>query len=220
MSSESPNPSTPHPLTISCLVADDHPAVLDAVIRYLADDDEIDVVGQARTGEQALRMISELKPLVGLLDIRMPGKTGIEVARGLAERQIATGIILYTADADRGQLIDALDVGVRGYLLKEAPLSDLSRAIRVIAAGETYIDPALAGKLPGPHSVEKLPQLTKREREILRLIADGMRNEQIARELSISPFTVRTHVKNVMEKLGAETRTQAVATALRRSLIT
>ena len=93
------------------------------------------------------------------------------------------------------------------------------RAIRTVAAGGTYVDPALAGLLAGPQATERLPALTKREREVLRLLADGMRNEQVASHLSISPLTVRTHVKKAMEKLEADTRTQAVARALRESLI-
>jgi DNA-binding NarL/FixJ family response regulator len=108
---------------------------------------------------------------------------------------------------------------VCGFVLKEAPLDDLVRAIRTVAAGQTYIDPALGRVIAGPGGADKLPTLTKREREILRLLADGMRNEQVGRQLSISPLTVRTHVKNAMDKLDADTRTQAVASALRQSLI-
>ena len=128
-------------------------------------------------------------------------------------------MILYTGNAERAVLLEALDAGARGFLLKEAPLDDLMRAIRIVGEGGTYVDAALAGLLAGPLAADRLPSLTKREREILRLLADGMRNEQVAPRLSISPLTVRSHVKNAMRKLEADTRTEAVAKALRDSLI-
>ena len=205
---------------IRCVVADDHPAVLDALLRFLAFEDDIEVVGHSREGERAIRLITQHQPDVALLDIRMPGLSGIEIARRLVEQRSSTGIILYTGSAERGLVLESLDIGVRGFVLKEAPLDDLVRALRTVAAGQTYVDPALAHIITGPGGADKLPALTKREREILRLLADGMRNEQVGRELSISPLTVRTHVKHAMQKLEADTRTQAVASALRQSLIT
>jgi DNA-binding NarL/FixJ family response regulator len=149
----------------------------------------------------------------------MPRLGGIEVAQRLSAAVSTTGVVLYTGNAERSLLVEALDAGARGFLLKEAPLSDLVRAIRIVGAGGTFIDPVLAGVIAGPLAAERMPLLTKREREILRLLADGMRNEQVAVELSISPLTVRSHVKNSMAKLEADTRTQAVARALRESLI-
>jgi DNA-binding NarL/FixJ family response regulator len=149
----------------------------------------------------------------------MPALTGINVARQLLLDGSATRVILYTGYAERSLLLDALDAGARGFLLKEAPLTDLMRAIRIVCGGGTYVDPAFAGLLAGPQAAERLKALTKREREVLRLLADGMRNEQVAAQLSISPLTVRTHVTKAMEKLEADTRTQAVARALRESLI-
>jgi DNA-binding NarL/FixJ family response regulator len=204
---------------IRCLIADDHPAILDAVSRFLEGDDELEIVGKAIEGERALRDIEAHAPDVALLDIRMPGLGGIEIARRLVTEGSPTAVILYTGHPDRSLLLEALDAGARGFLLKEAPLDDLSRAIRIVARGGTYVDPALAGVLAGPEAADRLPTLTRREREVLRLLADGMRNEQVARELSISPLTVRTHVKNAMEKLEADTRTEAVARAMRASLI-
>jgi DNA-binding NarL/FixJ family response regulator len=155
-----------------------------------------------------------------VLDIRMPGRTGVEIARHLRSTGAKTGVILYTGDADRALLLEALDAGARGFLLKEAPLDDLIRAVRIVAEGGTYVDPALAGSLTGPDAAARLRVLTPREREILQLLADGMRNEQVARVLSISPLTVRTHINNAMRRLESDTRTQAVAQALRQSLIT
>lgn len=194
--------------------------MLYALLRFLDLEHEIEVVGHCSDGARAHHLILETRPDVAVLDIRMPLLSGIEIARKLSDTATSTQVILYTAEAERGLVLEALDIGVRGFLLKEAPLDDLVRALRIVAAGQSYIDPALAGMLAGPEATARLPTLTKRERQILRMLADGMRNEQVGRELSISPLTVRTHVKNAMDKLEADTRTQAVATALRQSLIT
>jgi DNA-binding NarL/FixJ family response regulator len=202
-----------------CVIADDHPAIIDSVGRYLADVEDVEVVAQAQDGDEALRLIEEHAPDVAVVDIHMPGPGGIDIARKLHAEQSKTAVILYTGHSDRSLLLEALDAGARGFLVKEAPLDDLARAIRTVAAGGTHVDPALAGLLAGPLATERLPTVTKREREVLRLLADGMRNEEVARRLSISPLTVRTHVKNAMQKLEADTRTEAVAKALRESLI-
>jgi DNA-binding NarL/FixJ family response regulator len=204
---------------IHFVLADDHPAILDAVARFLDDVDDVELVGRAAEGTRALELIAELAPEVALLDIRMPGVHGIEIARRLSTESSSTAVILYTASTERAVLLDALDAGARGFLLKEAPLEDLARAIRIVAGGGTYVDPALGGLLAGSDAAERLVTLTKREREVLRLLADGMRNDQVAQRLSISALTVRTHVKKAMDKLEADTRTQAVARALRESLI-
>jgi DNA-binding NarL/FixJ family response regulator len=202
-----------------CVIADDHPAIIEAVTRYLADVDDVEIVARAQNGDEALRLIEEHAPDVAVVDIRMPGVGGIDIARRLSGEGSKTAVILYTGHSERSLLLEALDAGARGFLVKEAPLDDLARAIRTICGGGTYVDPALAGLLAGPQAAERLPTVTKREREILRLLADGMRNEQVARQLSISPLTVRSHVKNAMRKLEADTRTEAVAKALRESLI-
>lgn len=203
-----------------CVIADDHPAIVDAVTRYLADVDDVEIVAQAQDGVEALRLIEEHSPDVAVVDLRMPGVGGIDIARKLSSEGSKTAVILYTGHSERSLLLEALDAGARGFLVKEAPLDDLARAIRTICGGGTYVDPALAGLLAGPQAAERLPTVTKREREILRLLSDGMRNEQVAQQLSISALTVRTHVKNAMRKLEADTRTEAVAKALRESLIT
>lgn len=202
------------------MVADDHPAIMDALCRFLEQQEDVELVGRATDGNAAMRLIENLAPDVAVLDIRMPKLSGIQIARKLHADGSKTGVILYTGNADRGVLLDALDAGARGFLLKEAPLDDLIRAIRMVAEGGTYVDAALGAYLTAPEATDRLHALTKREREILRLISDGMRNEEVGQKLSISPLTVRTHVKNAMRKLEADTRTQAVATALRQSLIT
>jgi DNA-binding NarL/FixJ family response regulator len=202
-----------------CILADDHPAIVEAVSRFLDEVEDVELVGSAADGGRALELIEEFAPEVAVLDIRMPDVGGIEVARRLTAVGTATSVILYTGSSERATLLEALDAGARGFLLKEAPLEDLARAIRIVSGGGTYVDPALGGLLAGPEATDRLHSLTKREREVLRLLADGMRNNQVAEQLSISPLTVRSHVKNAMDKLEADTRTQAVARALRESLI-
>jgi NarL family two-component system response regulator LiaR len=199
-------------------VADDHPAIV-AGVRPSLEAVGLAVVGQAGDGDDALRIIEEHRPHVALVDVSMPRLDGIEVARQLFGTGSSTAIVLYTGHAERALLLEALDAGVRGFMLKETPLGELAAAVRHVAEGGTYVDAALREVVAGPDAAERLPALTKREREVLRLLADGARNEQVGAALSISPLTVSTHVKNIMDKLEADTRTAAVASALRGSLI-
>lgn len=202
---------------VSCLVADDHPAVLEAVAEYL-ESSGITVVGRAIDGDEALEKIGVRKPSVALVDVRMPGVSGIEIARRLGKSAPDTAVILYTGYGDRALLTEALDAGARGFVLKEAPMEDIARAVQTVAAGGTYVDPVLAGTL-ATAAGERVPQLTHRERDVLRLLADGHSNEEIGKRLYISAETVRTHVRKAMDKLDADTRTQAVAKALRQHVI-
>jgi DNA-binding NarL/FixJ family response regulator len=202
---------------ITCVIADDHPAMLTAIADTL-EASGVDIVGRASDGLEALTQIEAKQPRVALVDVRMPRLSGIEVAQKAAVVAPNTSIVFYTAYGDRALLSEALDVGARGFVLKEAPLSDLVRAVERVAAGEAYVDPVLAGVLVSAQT-DKIPSLTQREREVLRLLADGLSNEEIGKRLFISPETVRTHVRKAMAKLEADTRTQAVATALRQSLI-
>jgi DNA-binding NarL/FixJ family response regulator len=206
------------PARIRCLVADDHPAIVAAVTEFL-EGEGVEVVASARDGREALAKIEATRPDVALVDLQMPKMTGIELARAVAEARLPTSVLLYTAHGERALLTEAIDVGARGYVLKEAPLPDLLRAVNTVAAGGTYVDPVLAGALAAPETAEKLPVLTKREREVLRLLADGHSNAEVGKRLFIAPDTVRTHVRKAMQKLEADTRTQAIATALRQSLI-
>jgi DNA-binding NarL/FixJ family response regulator len=203
---------------ITCFVADDHPAVVQAVVDVL-EEAGIQVTGTARDGDEAASMIETDPPTVALLDLRMPRLSGIEVARRLGRTAPDTAVILYTAFGDRALLTEALDAGARGFVLKEAPLAEVVRAIQLVSGGRTYVDPVLAGVLSSSVATGKMAALTQRERDVLRLLADGLSNEEIGKELFISPETVRTHVRKAMAKLDADTRTQAVATALRQSLI-
>jgi DNA-binding NarL/FixJ family response regulator len=204
---------------ITAVVADDHPAMLAAVCDVLTEAG-IDVVASARNGEEALAQIEARRPRVALVDVRMPRMSGVELAREAVRRAPETALVFYTAYGDRALVLEGLDVGVRGFILKEAPLQDLVRAIELVAGGGTYVDPVLAGLVASAAATTKVPALTQREREVLRLLADGLSNEEIGKALFISPETVRTHVRKAMEKLDADTRTEAVATALRQRLIT
>ncbi len=205
-------------MPVRCVAADDHPLMLEGICRCLGEIDEVEVIGIARDGAHAMSLIAELAPDVALLALHMPKPDGIEIARRLTAERSATAVILYTADAARVRVLDALDAGARGFVLKEASLDSLVRAIKVVSEGGTFVDAAVAGLLISAEAIDGF-SLTKREREILLLLADGMTDAQVASELSISPLTVHTHVKHAMEKLHSETRTHAVAQALRQSLI-
>ncbi len=204
---------------ITCVIADDHPPILDAVRRGL-ESAGIEVVGQALDGDEAARLIEEHRPTLALLDVRIGrGVTGLEVTRRIRRSSPETATVLYTSHDDPAFLTEALDAGARGYILKGAPLDELVRALRLVADGGMYVDGALVPALVSPDAVEQAPSLTPRERDVLRLLASGMRNEEIGRELFISPETVKAHIAKAMRKLESDTRTQAVAEALRRSII-
>ena len=205
-------------MSITCVIADDHPPVLQFLSRYLTSNG-ITVTASTRDGDEALRKIEQTRPNVAVLDARMPRRSGMDVLKQLHATGASTRVILYTGYGDDAMLTEALDAGVGGVLDKEAPLDDLVRAIHIVAEGGTYLDPTAAASLIQQRQRTRSQGLTQREREVLRLLSDGMTNEQIGETLGISPQTVRTHVQKAMEKVGATTRVQAVATALRRNLI-
>jgi DNA-binding NarL/FixJ family response regulator len=200
------------PAGTPCLVADDHPALLAAVSAYL-EGNGFTVVGPARDGEAALRLATDEQPRLALIDWRMPRLSGGELVRAIGEASPRTSIAVYTADADERTAREALDAGAIALVLKEAPLADLVRALEAALAGRTYLDPALT-RGPG-HST----RLTPRELDVLSLLAEGLQHDEIGRRLGISSETVRTHLRKASGRLGASTRTQAVATALRLGLI-
>lgn len=200
---------------VTCVVADDHPLVLDSVARLLADHG-FKVLDRANDGDGALDSIKRNKPDVAVIDVRMPGLSGIEVARKV---RLDTAVVLYTGYRDRTLVVDGLDAGIRAFVLKEAPPEDLIRAITLASDGGLYVDPMLVDVLVSPEAAAQLTMITPRERDVLRLLADGMRNKEIGERLSIAPDTARMHIRNVMKKLDADTRTHAVALALRQSLI-
>ncbi len=197
------------------LLADDHPSILAAVSKYLGRKG-LEVVGLAADGREALRQIQETLPEIALIDVRMPGVSGIEVARLAARSAPETAVILFSGYGSRAQVVEALDAGARGFLMKNAALPEVLRAIRVVSRGGTYVDAHLAATIAAP---EEPSTLTHRERDVLRLLAEGERYEQIGRTLFVSTATVRKVMSKVKAELGAATATEAVAAALRRSLI-
>ena len=201
----------------TCVLADDHPAVLDSVSRFLEMQGVR--VSQARNGEEALATIRATQPDVAIIDVGMSPVSGIDVAQQVGDMSPETKVILYTGLNDRGLLDRALEAGARGFVLKEGSLDSLEDAIRTVADGGTWVDSGLATAVASPATVSALPPLTPREREILSLVANGLTNDKVATMLEISPETVQSHVRNAMVKLEADTRTEAVATALRHSLI-
>ena len=204
---------------ISCVVVDDHSAVREGVKMILARDPDVCVVGDAASGEAAIELVASRRPQVVVMDVRMRGMDGLEATRRITAAHPGLGVVLYTAHGERGLLSEALDCGARGYVLKEAPPDDVVRAVKTVAAGGAYVEPTLASDLVTPTAADRLPALSAREREILAMLANGSSNPDIAARLYISPETVRTHVRNAMAKLEADTRTQAVALALRYAII-
>jgi DNA-binding NarL/FixJ family response regulator len=195
-----------------CLVADDHPALVSAVCGFLAERG-FDVVGPAGDGLRALELAALESPDLALVDFRMPRLAGLELVRALRTQAPATRIVVYTGDGDEQLARDVLDAGAVALVLKEAPLADLARALEAVLAGGSYLDPGLS------RNVTRSQRLTQRELDVLGLLAEGLQHEEIGRRLGISSETVRTHLRKASDRLGAASRTQAVATALRLGLI-
>ena len=191
---------------------------MESVTRLLEENGEFRIVATAIEGIEALARIRELKPDVALIDVGMPHLDGVEITRRLTEEGIPTRVLVYSGQSDAAVAIEALEAGAAGFVLKGGELAELAHAASVVARGGTFVDAEIAAALNAPRS-ERPPLLTRREREVLRLLAEGFRNDEVAERLGISPLTVRTHVRHAMEKLDAGTRTEAVATALRLSLI-
>ena len=204
------------PSEITCLIADDHEIVREGLRLSLSRAPHIRVVGEASDGESAISLAERRRPDVVVMDIRMPGMDGLEATKELMERLPGTNVLLFTAFSERSLLGRGLESGARGYLLKEATNETLVRAIETVAGGESYVDPALMGTFL---SRDTQDLLTPREREILQLLADGMSNADVAAKLFISQETVKSHVRHILAKLEADTRTHAVAIALRDSII-
>ncbi len=201
---------------ITCLIADDHEIVREGLRLSLSRSPHIRVIGEASDGDSAVALAERRRPDVVIMDIRMPGTDGLEATKRIRESLPGTSVLLFTAYGERSLLSRGLDSGARGYLLKEAPNDTLVRAIEKVANGEGYVDPAL---MPSFLNRDSRDLLTPREREILQLLADGMSNGEAATKLFISQETVKSHVRHILAKLEADTRTHAVAIALRESII-
>jgi DNA-binding NarL/FixJ family response regulator len=198
--------------SITCVIVDDHPAIVRGVDVAFAGS-AVTVLGHAAGVRDGQRMIGDLKPDVALVDLRLGDGDGFEVILAARTASPGTRIVVFTGAGDRASLLRAMDLGVEGFVLKLAPLEELVRAVTVIAGGGTYVDPTIARELADSAPGDRAHRLTEREWEILRLLARGLGNEEIGKALFISPATVRTHLRNAMDKLGASTRAQAVAIA-------
>ncbi|HEY7208178.1 MAG TPA: response regulator transcription factor [Gaiellaceae bacterium] len=205
------------PAEITCLIVDDHEVVREGLRLSLSRASHIRVVGEAPDGATAVALAERRRPNVVIMDVRMPGMDGLEATKQLMEKVPESAVLIFTAYSERSLLGRGLESGAKGYILKEAPHQTLLRAIEKVAAGEGYVDPALMPTfLTGK---EKDEMLTAREREILQLLADGMSNADVAGKLFISQETVKSHVRHILAKLEADTRTHAVAIALREAII-
>ncbi len=205
---------------IRIVVVDDHPVVREGLVAALTDEKEFKVVGGVGSAEDALPVVASQRPDVILLDLELPGQSGIEAIPKLRDARPQSKILILTAYDTDERVIGALRAGAQGYLLKGAPLEEIARAIRAVHAGGSYLEPRIASKVVGafsPHA--KAAALSDREREVLRLVAGGQATRQIARTLGITERTVKFHVTSILNKLGAENRAQAVALATRRGLL-
>jgi NarL family two-component system response regulator LiaR len=201
---------------IRVLIADDHAVVREGLRSFLDRQDDIEVVGEAGDGAEALAAAERLAPDVVLIDLVMPNVDGIEAIRGLRERVPAARAIVLSSFVEDEKLFPAVHAGAAGYLLKDVQPSELVEAIRTVHGGGALLHPRVASRL-----LEELvtDPLTPREREVLGLIGRGMANKVIARELSLSEKTVKAHVSNILAKLGVTDRTQAALYAVRAGLI-
>src|SRR2546430_2033409 len=202
---------------ITCLIVDDHEVVREGLRLSLSRAPHIRVIGEASDGASAVELALRRKPDVVIMDVRMPGTDGLEATKQLIDREPEAKVLIFTAYSERSLLSRGLESGAKGYILKEAPHETLVRAIDKVAKGESFIDPALMPAFLSGKDREEM--LTGREREILQLLADGMSNADVARRLFISMETVKSHVSHILAKLQADTRTHAVAIALRDAII-
>ena len=205
---------------IRLLLAEDHPVVRAGLERLLANEDDIELIGAAVDGAEAVELALRLLPDVVLMDISMPIKNGIEATRDIvAAGDGATRVLVLTSFSDRTQIMAALDAGASGYLLKDAEPDEHVRGIRAAARGESPLAPKAAREVLDARSEETLPvELSPRETEVLRLVARGLPNKRIARELEISEKTVKAHLTHVFQQLDVTDRTQAALWAQRNGI--
>ncbi len=207
-------------MSIRVVLVDDHPIVRAGIAGMLAQSDGIEVVGEAANGVEAASLIERVNPDVVLLDLRMPVMDGPELIHTLRAEGNTVGILVLTTYDTDADILRATEAGANGYLLKDTSLDDLVRAIEATSAGDTWLAPSVAAQvmksLRGPSS----EKLSSRELDVLRLVADGFSNKEIASELHVSPATVKTHLIHVFRKLDVNDRTAAVTVALDRGILT
>jgi DNA-binding NarL/FixJ family response regulator len=205
-------------LPLRLILIEDHQALREG-LELLLDREGCEVVGTAGTLSEGRELVERLQPDVALVDIRLGDESGIDLTRQLLDADPEQRVVLYTGSSDVELLISGLDSGARGYALKEGTPSELTGAITTVAAGGTYVDPRLRPALLSRPSTQRVASLSKREREIIELLAQGMTGEQVADHLVLSSETVKTHIRNAMGKLEASTRVHAIAIALREGFI-
>jgi DNA-binding NarL/FixJ family response regulator len=203
---------------VTVVIVEDHVA-LRRGLELLLRDSDCRVVGVADDAEAALPMVERRKPTVAVIDINLPGESGIELTRKLLAENDQLGVLLYTGIDDQEILREALDCGARGFALKAGAPEELLTAIKTVAEGRTYVDQRLRPLLLARFTTDRIGVLSPREREVLDYLAKGLTGEDVAARLGLSPETVRTHVRNAMDKLEAHTRVHAVAIALRQGEI-
>jgi DNA-binding NarL/FixJ family response regulator len=210
---------------IRVLIVDDHAVVREGLRAYLELQDDVEVIGEAADGEEALERSQRLRPDVILMDLLMPKLDGVGAMRRLRALVPESRVIVLTSFLDEDRVLPAIQAGAAGYLLKNAKPAELARAIRAANAGETIIDPTAASRLvhaisnSSSEAARERERLTRREREVLELIAGGQSNKRIALALGISEKTVKAHVGHVLAKLGVTDRTQAALLAVREGLV-
>ena len=206
---------------IRVLIADDHAVVRRGLRTFLDLQDDIEVVGEAEDGEQAVDAAAQLTPDVVLLDLVMPRRDGVAAIPEIRERSPRTRVIVLTSFLDDDKVIPAVRAGASGYVLKDVQPQDLVQAIRTVHGGEALLHPGAAARVMAElaEGARRESALTPREREVLALIGRGMPNKGIARELGVSEKTVKTHVSNLLGKLGLSDRTQAALYAVREGIV-
>ena len=205
------------------MIVDDHPVTRDGLRTALGVAEDVEVVGEASSGEEAVERVQEVSPDVIFMDVRMPGMNGIQATKQIRERRPNTKVILFTIDESRASVADAIQAGVSGYLLKDAGIGELVNAARQAMQGKAVIHPSLTQAfIEEVQLVERRTAeapLSPREVEILQKVAYGSTTKEVADELGISFHTVKTHLERIFEKLGANDRAQAVAIAIRQGLV-
>jgi DNA-binding NarL/FixJ family response regulator len=202
-----------------CLAVDDHPTVRQGIGLMFGLAPDLELVGSVETGEDVIEAVRRLKPEVVIMDVRLPGIDGISAVKRIAEAAPEVKTVMFSAYGDKRLLSDAIAAGARGYVMKGSPPADLLRAIRTVAGGKAFVDPSLSPALLMTDSTPAEQPLSEREREILQLLAEGFHTEEVARRIGLSVETVKSDTKRVIAKLQADTRTHAVAIALRQAII-